>query len=163
MSTDFNQIAMTVEQTDNNEMKGKYLTFWTDGQVFGVPISDVVQIIGVQSITPVPEFPSYAKGVIDLRSSIIPIIDIRLRMGKEEKPYDERTCIIVISINENLTGIVVDAVEEVTDIGEDSISAPPRMSESDSSEYIEGIAKIEKLVVLLLSTSKLLGDTALDI
>ena len=69
---------------DEDTLKGKYLTFYTDNQLFGISIADVVQIVGMQDITAVPEFPSYAKGIINLRGIIIPIIDVRLRLRKEE-------------------------------------------------------------------------------
>ncbi|MEG0304782.1 MAG: chemotaxis protein CheW, partial [Oscillospiraceae bacterium] len=62
------------ELVNTSEMEGKYLTFVTENQLFGIPIADVVQIVGVQDITQIPEFPSYAKGIINLRGSIIPVI-----------------------------------------------------------------------------------------
>lgn len=140
------------------EMKGKYLTFFTEQQLYGVPIADVVQIIGIQTITQVPEFPSYAKGIINLRGSIIPVIDIRLRLGKMERDYDERTCIIVTSIADRLIGFIVDSVDEVTDIGEDEISPPPKLSGDQTSAFLTGIGKQEKRVVLLLDSQRLLGQ-----
>lgn len=143
---------------DASEMDGKYLTFWTDGQQFGVPISDVVQIVGVQEITSIPEFPYYAKGVINLRGNIIPIIDVRLRLQKAEKEYDERTCIIVTNINDKSMGFVVDAVNEVTFIASDAVSPPPTIAQEQSSTYLTGIAKTDSGVLLLIDTKRLLGE-----
>ena len=68
-----------------NETQGKYLTFFTEEQLFGIPIADVVQIVGIQKITQIPEFPLYAKGIINLRGSVIPVIDVRLKFLKPEK------------------------------------------------------------------------------
>lgn len=143
-----------------DEMKGQYLTFWTDKQLYGVPISDVVQIVGIQEITDIPDFPEYAKGIINLRGSIIPIIDVRLRFHKTEIPYNERTCIIVTNIDDLYVGFIVDAVDEVADIGDDNISAPPKVTnESTSSNaYLTGIAKLDNRVVLILDTSKMLSE-----
>ena len=90
---------LDIENLDDDTLRNKYLTFFIEEQLFGVPIADVVQIVGMQDITKVPEFPSYAKGVINLRGIIIPIIDVRLRLKKEEITYNERTCIIVTNIN----------------------------------------------------------------
>lgn len=143
---------------DISEMDGKYLTFWTDSQLFGVPIADVVQIVGVQQITAIPEFPYYAKGVINLRGNIIPIIDVRLRLQRAEKEYDERTCIIVTSINDKSMGFVVDAVNEVSSIDSGSISPPPTIAQEQSSSYLTGIAKTESGVLLLIDTKRLLAD-----
>lgn len=140
-----------------SEMDGKYLTFFTENQLFGVPIADVVQIVGMQDITTIPEYPLYAKGVINLRGSIIPVIDIRLRFGKPEKEYDERTCIIVTLINEVAIGFIVDAVDAVTDIEGENICEPPRISSQDASPYLTGVAKHEGKVVLLMDTAKILS------
>jgi purine-binding chemotaxis protein CheW len=146
------------EQAEIDEMKGKYLTFWTDSQLFGVPISDVVQIIGIQEITPIPDSPAYAKGVINLRGSIIPVIDVRIRFNKPEEIYNERTCIIVTQIDESFIGFIVDSVDEVTNISDENISPAPRVSRDRTNAYLNGIGKVESKVVLLLDTSKILND-----
>lgn len=161
-------LDMSSGQTDLNigsdELKGKYLTFWTDSQLFGVPIADVVQIVKVQEITEIPEFPSYAKGIINLRGNIIPVVDVRLRFGKEEIPYTDHTCIIITNIssmnsaNNSLMGFIVDGVEEVTDIPDEEISAPPRMNADLTNAFLTGVGKHDKKVVLLIDTMKILGD-----
>lgn len=148
------------EQADQNttEMQGKYLTFWTDRQLFGVPIADVVQIVGMQQITSIPDFPPYAKGIINLRGAIIPVIDVRLRFHKPEVPYNERTCIIVTHIQQHAAGLIVDAVDEVTDIDDSLISAPPKMSASElQADYLTGIGKLEQKIVLLLDIGKIVS------
>lgn len=154
---DFNEQNPSGHQ---NEISEKFLTFWTDNQLFGISIADVVQIVGVQEITQVPEFPEYAKGIINLRGHIIPVLDMRLRLHKEEVPYNERTCIIVINIKENLLGLIVDAVDEVTKIQSQDISNPPKMSRDVTNTYLQGIAKLENKVVLLLDTEKILNNSA---
>jgi purine-binding chemotaxis protein CheW len=156
------KISLT-EENDTNEMYGKYLTFWTDKQLFGVPISDVVQIIGNQKITPVPDFPRYAKGVINLRGDIIPVIDVRVRFGKDEAEYDEHTCIIVTKIEEKHFGFIVDSVDEVTNISDENISPAPRMSKEATNKYLTGIGKIEDKVVMLLDASKILNENEIEL
>lgn len=149
----------TEVQTDNSELDGKYLTFWTDGQLFGIPIINVVQIIQMQEITEIPDFPSYAKGIINLRGAMIPLIDIRLRLGKMPTDYNERTCIIVTNIQSLQVGLIVDEVNEVTDVAEESVSPPPRMSGGDyTSRYLTGIANQGGTVVLLISPDRILSD-----
>ena len=138
-----------------DEMDGRYLTFWSDNQIFGIPISNVQQIVGIEKITAVPQFPEYAKGIINLRGSIIPIIDVRLRFHKQEIPYNERTCIIVTNIRDNLVGLVVDAVDEVTMIEDENIANPPKASHDDAYGYLTGIAKIKNRVILLLNAEKI--------
>ncbi len=158
-----NETTVISEEVDTDEMKGKYLTFWTDQQLFGVPISDVVQIIGIQEITPIPDSPVYAKGVINLRGSIIPVIDVRVRFGKTEAGYSERTCIIVTKIDESYIGFIVDSVDEVTTIGDDSISPPPKVSRDRTNAYLTGIGKVQNKVVLLLDTSRILNESEFEV
>lgn len=157
-----NEKIVQEEETDSNEMRGKYLTFWTDKQMFGVPIADVVQIIGIQEITPIPNSPAYAKGVINLRGNIIPVIDVRLRFGKTESVYGERTCIIVTQLDDSLIGFIVDSVDEVTTIEDDNISPPPRVSKDRTNAFLAGIGKLENKVVLLLDTGKILNEEEIE-
>lgn len=142
---------------EEDTLKDKYLTFLTDNQYFGIPIADVVQIVGVQEITPVPEFPTYAKGVINLRGNIIPIIDVRLRLHKNEAEYNERTCIIVADIKGIYVGFIIDEVSEVINIEKENISAPPRLGENYVNSYLTGVGKIGGKVVLLLDTDKMIS------
>lgn len=145
-----------------SEMEGKYLTFWIDKQLFGVPIADVMQIVGMQAITEIPEFPDYAKGIINLRGSIIPLIDVRLRINKAEEEYNERTCIIVCSINEKQLGFIVDEVNEVTAIDNENIDPPPLISESSSNAYVTGVAKHGNNIVLLMDVCRMLTGETLE-
>lgn len=159
--TNYNdKLSGGLAQDSNAEMYGKYLTFWTDEQLFGVPIADVVQIVGIQEITVIPEFPEYAKGVINMRGNIIPLIDVRLRFHKPEAAYNERTCIIVTNIDDNSIGFIVDAVDAVTDIRDDCISPPPKLAGDSTNSYLTGVAKVDSRVVLLLDIGKILSEDA---
>ncbi|WP_312700027.1 chemotaxis protein CheW [Sedimentibacter sp.] len=148
---------------DEDTLKGKYLTFYTDNQLFGISIADVVQIVGMQDITAVPEFPSYAKGIINLRGIIIPIIDVRLRLRKEEIGYNERTCIIVTNINGSYIGFIVDEVNEVTNIDNEDISNPPQMGSDYTNTFITGIAKLNNRIVLLIDLKKVLDEKEIEL
>lgn len=153
--------ALTEMQT-SSAMEGRYLTFWIDKQIFGISIQDVVQIIGMQEIYPVPEYPDYAKGFINLRDVIIPVIDVRIRLKKSEKEYDERTCIIVTNINESSVGFIVDEVDEVTEISDEMFSQPPKLINERVNIYLKGIGKIANKVVLIMNTAKLLSDDEIE-
>ena len=157
MDTNLQAVTQAIEETDTSEMKGKYLTFWTDGQFFGVPISDVVQIVGMQTVTEIPEFPQYAKGIINLRGEIIPVIDVRLRVGKTEVSYNERTCIIVTQMEERSIGFIVDEVDSVLAINDEAIAPPPQISDN-MNNFITGVGKLENKVVLLMDTRMMAGE-----
>lgn len=161
------QSIMELNETvsmNHDEMEGKYLSFWTEGQLFGIPISEVVQIVGMQNITEVPDYPTYARGIINLRGSIIPLIDIRVRFGKSEKVYNDRTCIIVTSIRSRYFGFIVDEVDEVTYISNTKISIPPQIGADFTNRYLTGIARIKdeftsvEKIVLCIDTTKLIGE-----
>ena len=144
--------------TGIDEMDSKYLTFFSDSQLFGIPITDVVQIVEIQQITEVPGFPAYAKGVFNLRGLVIPLIDIRLRFNREPAEYHERTCVIIASIRDIYVGLIVDAVDEVMKIDDAFISVPPRLrADGASVRYLTGIARAGAKIVLLLDTHQILG------
>lgn len=154
--------AVEQETSDANPEGEKYLTFWTDKELFGIPISDVVQIISMQQITPLPDFPDYAKGVINLRGNIIPVIDMRIRLRKPEAEYNESTCIIVTNIQDTYIGFIVDTVDEVVDIENDCISVAPKVSKEVTNRYLTGIGQVEDKVVLLLDLSKILSENEFE-
>jgi purine-binding chemotaxis protein CheW len=137
----------------------RYLTFWTDSELYGIPIADVVQIISMQDITPLPDFPNYAKGVINLRGIIIPVIDMRIRLKKPEVEYTDNTCIIVTSIQDTYIGFIVDTVDQVATIGQDDITPAPKVSKEVTNRYLTGIGQVNDKVVLILDLSKILTES----
>lgn len=138
--------------------KGKFLTFSVGTEHYGLEIKYVVDIIGIQQITEIPDQPYYIKGVINLRGKIIPTMDIRSRFNKEHREYDDRTCIIVVDINNISVGIIVDRVLEVLEIDNENISLPPKFNGDFQNRYIAGIGKEEEQVIILLDCNRLLND-----
>lgn len=147
---------------EEDTLKDKYLTFSIGEEYYGIEIRYVIEIIGIQPITEIPELPPYVKGIINLRGKIIPVIDVRLRFNKVYREYNDRTCIIVISVDETVVGLIIDAVSEVISIKQESIVAPPNVSNSFSNKYICGIGKVGNDVKLLLDANKLLNSSELD-
>lgn len=140
-------------------MEGKYLTFELAGEEYGVEILKVKEIIGIMNITSVPQTPEFVKGVINLRGKVIPVIDLRLKFGMNTKEYNERTCIIVVDINNMVTGIVVDSVSEVLNIKEEEIEETPSFGVKLYTEYILGMAKVKGQVKILLDIDKVLTSS----
>ncbi len=145
---------------------GKYLTFALGNEEYGVGILKVKEIIGIMDITKVPDMPEYAKGVINLRGRVIPIIDLRLKFHMEPKEYDTRTCIIVVEIisgdNEIQIGIVVDAVSEVLTISEENTEPPPDFGMPTEKANILGMAKIGGKVKILVDIDRILSREELS-
>ncbi len=140
-------------------LAGKYLTFFLGGEVYGVQILKVQEIIGMERVTGVPNTPHYVRGVINLRGQVIPVIDLRLRFELEAKEDTERTCIVVVQVANGdemiVMGIIVDEVQEVLEIAAEQLAPPPQLG-SDSSDFILGIGKIKKAVIMLLDIDKVL-------
>ena len=145
---------------------GKYLTFILAQEEYGIGILKVKEIIGMMAITTIPRTPKFVKGVINLRGKVIPIIDLRLKFNMEAIPYSERTCIIVVEIDSDATtvliGIVVDAVSEVLNIREDEIEETPKFGTNLNTEYILGMAKIQKGVKILLNIDQVLSAEVIN-
>ena len=140
----------------------QYLTFLIDNENFGIDISNVIEIIGIQKITEMPQQPDYVKGVINLRGKIIPTIDVRTRFKKENIDYNERTCIIVVDNDRVLVGFIVDQVDEVLTIEPEQISLPPRFNDDFQGEYVKGIARIDNEMIMLLESNLLLSKDEID-
>lgn len=147
MSIDTNEInteeVVAAEAPISTE---RFLTFTSDGLTIGISTDYVTEIITNHNITVLPLVPDYVKGIINLRGQIIPIIDIRLRMGKEAIAYTNHTCIIVLNIDSVLIGIVVDMVQQVIDIDKSLISSMPI---EDHQELINGMVSLDERSVLL--------------
>ena len=147
---------------EEDTQKDKYLTFHLANEDYGIEIRYVTEIIGIQKITEVPDMPDFVKGVINLRGKVIPVMDVRIRFKLPPRDYDERTCIIVVDINETSVGLVVDEVREVADIPEDQVEPPPKTSMKEGSRYIQGMGKIDKEVKIILNVSQLLYEKQLE-
>lgn len=138
--------------------KNKYLTFHMAGEEYGIKIAYVTEIIGIQKITEVPETPQYVKGVINLRGQVIPVMDVRLRFSMAERPYDERTCIIVVRVETVSVGLVVDKVDEVVDIPELRVESLATATHGGRNCFINGIGKLESGLKILLNLRHLLYE-----
>jgi len=147
---------------EEDTQKGKFLTFHLAREDYGIEIRHVTEIIGIQKITEVPDMPDFVRGVINLRGKVIPIMDVRTRFRLPEREYDDRTCIIVVNIEEKSVGLVVDKVNEVAAIPEEQIEPPPNIQRGSASRYIQGMGKIEDEVKILLDINRLLYDEELE-
>ena len=140
--------------------KDKYVTFKSGNEYFGLKIEYVNEIIVFQEITIIPESADYIKGLINLRGKIIPVVDVRIRFKQEPFEYNDRTCIIVINLDDIVVGLIVEKIAEVVEITEDNILVSPTIGKADKSQnqYVYAIGKVGDDVKLLLDPRKLLSD-----
>lgn len=156
-------MAETFEEAVNldptqSEMENMYLDFRVCDSVYAIKIRYVLQIIAMQEITELPEMPPAMKGFIKLRGSVIPVVSMRMRFGKMEEAYTDRTCIIIVRVGDNDIGLIVDAIQETITIEPENISPPPRAGENKSAPYITGIARLTDSRAALLMDVQLLFD-----
>ena len=157
-----------IRQTDNGQsvgnerdaQKDKYMTFRSGNEYFGLKIQYVSEIIPFQAITAIPETEDYIKGLINLRGKIIPVIDVRLRFKQEAFEYDDRTCIIVVMVDDVVVGLIVEQIADVIEIREENILPPPKVGRAERADhkFVYGIARVGNSVKLLLDPDKLLND-----
>lgn len=155
--------AAAAESRDekSNTREGKYLTFNLADEEYGIGILKVKEIIGMITITAVPQTPSHVKGVINLRGKVIPVIDLRLKFGLPAMDYTERTCIIVMEISKDnghiLIGILVDSVSEVLNIKGADIEDTPNFGTNLNTDYILGMAKAGGKIKILLDIDRVMN------
>ena len=146
---------------------GKYLTFELGGELYGLEILKVREIIGMMDITSVPQTPDFVKGLINLRGKVIPVLDLRLKFGLPEMDYTDRTAIIVVEIDMDEAvvhmGIAVDTVSEVINITAGDIESTPNFGARLKTEYITGMAKVKGRVIILLDIGLVLTDEDLTL
>lgn len=146
---------------DEDTLLGKFLTFHLAKEDYGIEIRHVTEIIGIQKITEVPDMPDYVRGVINLRGKVIPVMDVRARFHMPARAYDERTCIVVVNIDDNSVGLVVDQVSEVADIAQEQIEPPPSSGQGNARHFIQGMGKIGDEVKILLNVQQIIDDSLL--
>ncbi|HEY9199534.1 MAG TPA: chemotaxis protein CheW [Gammaproteobacteria bacterium] len=146
---------------------GQYLTFLLAGEEYAVDILRVQEIKGWTRATPIPNTPAYIKGVINLRGTIVPIVDLREHFGLPVVEYGPTTVIIVLRIEcadrQRIVGIVVDAVSEVYDLADDSLQAPPDFGSAVYVEFMRGMATVDAKMLIVLDIDHLINTGLLDV
>ncbi|MFC3149888.1 chemotaxis protein CheW [Litoribrevibacter euphylliae] len=139
----------------------QYLTFIMAEEEYGVDILSVQEIRGWDDATPIPNSPDFVKGVINLRGTIVPIIDLRLRFGLEQAEYGPMTVVIVLKVagerGNKVIGIVVDAVSDVYSLGVEEMRHPPDMGDEVNTTFIKGLVDVKGKMVILLNIDVLLN------
>jgi purine-binding chemotaxis protein CheW len=144
---------------DPDNLEQMFLTFRVDGLEYAVPVAVVTEIVRLPKSFPIPDVPSYVRGVINLRGKVIPLLDVRGRFGLADAPYTDRTVVVVLDLGEVSTGLVVDAVNEVTEIlpaNVESLGA----GRDERSALVRGIAKRAAGVSMILDVDALVGIAA---
>lgn len=143
----------------------QYVTFSLGEELFGVEVSRAREILSVTPVTKVPQTPEYLLGVINLRGQVVPVVDMRLKLGLSTKQETEDTCIIVVEVHiggeEIIVGVLADAVREVLEVSSDQIEPPPRLGTRLKTDFIDGMGKIDEQFMILLNIDKVFNSDEL--
>lgn len=163
LESDMNEI-ITLDKSDteiSGEDANQYLTFVSGLEVYGISILVIKEILEYNAPTVVPMMPDFIRGVINLRGSVVPVIDLSLRLGKEAVEVTKRTCVVIIEIrheDERMEiGVIVDAVNEVLDILPENIESAPNFGAKIRTDFIKGMGKIDEKFVVLLNIDQVLS------
>ena len=155
-TTQEDDLFLVDDETDN-ESEDKHLLFRLGDEEYGVPIDRVQSIEELQKIVAVPDMPHYVRGVINLRGTVIPVVDLRLRFGMQDREYDDRTCIIIIEAQSRVVGFIVDTVSEVHQIPAKNIQPAPEFKTGEGTEqFVTGLGTVEGEVKILLEIDRLM-------
>lgn len=136
----------------------QWVTFHLEGELYGVNVMQVQEVLRVSEIVPVPGAPDYVTGIINLRGSVVTVIDTRKRFGLPEKAADEQTRIVIIESMGQVIGMLVDGVAEVIDLYRSKIETAPNVGNEESSRFIQGVFSNEGTLLILIDVDKLLTN-----
>jgi len=164
-------MSETAENLSHHESEKEFkelLTFFMAGEEYGVDILRVQEIKGWDTVTNIPNTPEYIRGVINIRGSIVPIIDMRLRFRLEKKEYDETTVVIVLNVvnegkNDRTMGVVVDGVSDVYNVPIENLKASPDFGTAVDTEFVTGLATIDEKMIIVLNIDHMLNAAELAV
>jgi len=144
-----------------------YLTFTLDDELFSVEVSKVREVLDFTTITKIPRTPEYMRGVINLRGSVVPVIDLRLKFGMSRTENKRNTCIIVLEINSEdetiILGALADSVQEVYELEPDQIEPAPKFGTKFKAEFLRGMGKRDEKFLMILDIDKVFTSEELAI
>lgn len=143
----------TMRTEVNDDLAGRFLSFNIGDSLYGIELPYVIEIVSMQQITVVPSLPHYILGIMNLRGKVVPVLDVRLKLNQELRPYDDKTCIIITQIDEMQVGLIVDSVAEVLSSTQTDKMQPPEIP-SNGENYIHSIMHLDGKVVLCLDCEK---------
>jgi purine-binding chemotaxis protein CheW len=157
---------MSNNDQDTNQERRQYITFLATGQEYAADIMTIREIRGWTDTTTLPHVPDYVRGIINLRGMVLPVIDLKARLGLGQTEASPKHVIIVIDSGERTIGLLVDAVSDILTVTKSEIQSVPDVMQESQNEYVEGIAVLDGRMVTLLGMGKLTSsfnlDTALD-
>ncbi|HVI58841.1 MAG TPA: chemotaxis protein CheW [Luteimonas sp.] len=146
-----------------DEASSEFLTFVLGSEEYGVDILKVQEIRSYEGVTRLPDAPDYVKGVINLRGTIVPVVDMRLKFRLEKADYSALTVMIVLSVGGRVVGMVVDSVSDVVRLGGEQVRAVPELGATIDRQFLTGIGTLEERMLILLDIERLMTSTEMGL
>ncbi|MBI5919356.1 MAG: chemotaxis protein CheW [Nitrosomonadales bacterium] len=150
--------ALQENSLNNNAVGREFLTFTLGSEEYGIDILRVQEIRGYDAVTPIANTPAFIKGVINLRGTIVPIVDLRIKFNLGKIEYDQFTVVIILNIGARVVGVVVDGVSDVLTLNADQIKEAPPLSSTLDTSYILGLGTLAERMLILVDIEKLMGS-----
>ena len=149
-----------MSQQDNvtNDPVLQWVTYHLEGEVYGVNVMQVQEVLRITEIAPVPGAPDYVIGIINLRGNVVTVVDSRRRFGLMSKEADDLSRIIIVEVNGNVIGMLVDSVAEVVYLRQSEIETAPNVGKNNSSQYIQGVSSSDDGLLILVDVNRLLSE-----
>ena len=141
----------------------EFLTFALGSEEYGVDILKVKEIRGYDAVTRLPDAPDYIKGVINLRGTIVPVVDMRLKFRLERAEYTALTVMIVLNVADRVVGMVVDSVSDVVQLGAEQVRAVPEIGATIDRQFLTGIGTLDERMLILLDIERLMASTEMGL
>ena len=146
-----------------NDVDEEFLSFVLGDESYALDIMSVKEIRGYETVTKIANAPAFVKGVLNLRGDIVPIVDLRMKFDIGQATYDEFTIVIMLSVNDRIVGVVVDAVSDVVKFSAQQILPPPEFGVSFNSRFLRGLATVENKMIILVNIAALIGSDELGL
>lgn len=153
---------MTQDAQSTDDPTFRWVTFRLDNEIYGINVTQVREVLRITEIAPVPGAPDYVLGIINLRGNVVTVMDTRKRLNIAQMEMTDSTRIVIIEVDGQEVGILVDSVAEVVDIKQSAIDTAPNVGNDDASRYIQGVTSMEGTLLILVDLNKLLTDEELQ-
>lgn len=163
MITDTHHVASHEVKLNDKHLGGEFLTFRLGAEEYGIDILKVQEIRSYEAPTRIANAPAFVKGVVNLRGVIVPIVDLRLKLGCEKADYDEFTVVIVLNVRGRVVGAVVDSVSDVIELGADVIRPAPEMNSAVDTNFITGIGDVQDRMLILMDIEALMSSAEMGL
>lgn len=156
---EFTEGAPTSADSDSD----KYITFSLDDEEYGVEVLKVHEIIGYRQFTKVPNVPPFVKGALNLRGLVVPVVDLRLKLNMEPRQYDSVTVVLIMEVQQQIVGIVVDAVSEVVTLNNEDMQQTPDFTSGVQVDFIKGVGRKDGQLLIILDIDRVLSSRELEL